>query len=116
MKDHLSVLIEGFQRKYPSLQIEIWNTHEDHIHLQMIIPPNIPVSDAVKHFKTFTSRHLKKEFHFIRNMYLEKDGIWSVGYFSSTLGLNDQMVKAYIENQEKKDVPEQQSFLEKLDL
>jgi putative transposase len=36
---------------------------------------------------------------------LEKDGIWSVGYFSSTIGLNEKQIKKYIEWQWKKEKP-----------
>jgi putative transposase len=36
---------------------------------------------------------------------MNKDGIWSVGYFSSTIWLNETTIKRYIENQWKKDIP-----------
>jgi len=36
-------------------------------------------------------------------MYLEKDGIWSVGYFVSSIGLNETQIKRYIEWQDKKE-------------
>ena len=32
-------------------------------------------------------------------------GIWSVGYFVSTIGLNEQTIERYIANQDKKDRP-----------
>ena len=81
------------------------NANDDHVHLQIEIPPNIAVSDAVSTLKSASSFHLKKKFKFIREMYLEKDGIWSVGYFSSTIGLNESQIKRYIDWQGKKDKP-----------
>ncbi len=93
-------------KKYPTLYIENMNTDEDHVHLQIEIPPNIAISDAVCKLKSVSSFCLKKKFKFIREMYLEKDGIWSVGYFSSTVGLNEAQIKRYIEWQGKKDVPQ----------
>lgn len=93
-------------KKYPTLWIETLNTDQDHVHLQMGIPPNIAVSDAVGKLKANSSRHLRLKFKFIRDIYLEKDGIWSVGYFSSTIGLNEARIKKYIEWQGKKDVPQ----------
>ena len=93
-------------KKYPTLWIEKMNTDEDHIHVQIEIPPNILVSDAVGKLKSLSSFHLKKKFKFIREMYLEKDGIWSVGYFSSTVGLNEAQVTRYIEWQGRKDKPQ----------
>ncbi|MFA6601939.1 MAG: IS200/IS605 family transposase [Candidatus Paceibacterota bacterium] len=93
-------------KKYPTLMIEALNTDEDHVHLQIEIPPNITVSDAVGRLKAASSRHLRERFKFIREIYLERDGIWSVGYFSSTVGLNETQVRRYIEWQGKKDIPQ----------
>ena len=92
-------------KKYPTLWIESMNTDQDHVHIQMEIPSNIAVSDAVSKLKSESSRHLRTKFKFIRNIYLEKDGIWSVGYFSSTVGLNEAQIRKYIAWQGKKDVP-----------
>jgi putative transposase len=93
-------------KKYPTLWIESMNTDEDHVHLQLEVPPNIAVSDAVGRLKAASSRYLRLRFKFIRDIYIEKDGIWSVGYFSSTIGLNEDQIKRYIEWQGKKDKPQ----------
>ena len=92
-------------KKYPTLFILEWNSDQDHVHLQMEIPPNIAVSDAVQKLKANSSIHLRRKFRFIRDIYLEKDGIWSVGYFSSTIGLNEAKIKKYIQWQGKAEVP-----------
>ncbi len=81
------------------------NTDLDHVHLMMEVPPNIAVSDAVGKLKVESSRWLRSKFKFIREIYLEKEGIWGVGYFSSTVGLNEVQIRKYIEWQGKKDVP-----------
>lgn len=92
-------------KKYPTLYIQVVNTDQDHVHLQIEIPPNIAVSDAVRALKAQSSFALQKRFKFIAQMYLEKDGIWSVGYFSSTNGLNDEKIRRYIEWQGKREQP-----------
>ena len=92
--------------KFPTLWIEELNTDDDHVHLQIEIPPNMAVSDVVGKLKSASSRHLRTKFKFIREIYIEKDGIWSVGYFSSTVGLDEAKVKRYIAWQSKKDVPQ----------
>ena len=92
-------------KKYPTLWIEKLNVNEDHVHIQIEISPNIAISDAVGKLKSTSSRFLRSKFKFIREIYLEKDGIWSVGYFSSTIGLNEAQVKRYIEWQGKTDKP-----------
>ena len=98
-------------KKYPTLFIHALNTDEDHVHVQMEIPPSIAISDAVQKLKGISSMALKKRFKFIRDMYLEKDGIWSVGYFVSSIGLNEEQIKRYIEWQNKKEVKPQTTSL-----
>jgi putative transposase len=93
-------------KKYPTLWIESMNTDQDHVHLQIEVPPNITISDAVGKLKAASSRFLRSKFKFIREIYIEKDGIWSVGYFSSTIGLNEQQIRRYIQWQDKKDKPQ----------
>ena len=101
----LKKILYATVKKYPTLWIENLNTDEDHVHMQIEIPSNITVSDAVGKLKAASSRYLRSKFKFIREIYLEKDGIWSVGYFSSTIGLNESQIKKYIEWQGKKDAP-----------
>ena len=91
------------RKKYPTLHLINMNTGQDHVHLQIEIPPNIAVCDAVGKLKANASGHLRRKFKYIRDIYLEKDGIWSVGYFSSTIGLNEAQIKRYIDFQSKHD-------------
>jgi len=96
-------------RRCPELHIEAVNVDDDHIHLQIEIPPNVPVARVVQELKMESSKHLKHKFKFIRRMYLT-GSIWSVGYFSSTIGLNEKVVKKYIEYQGAQDLPQQAGF------
>ena len=45
----------------------------------------------------------KQKFPFLKQMYWGTDGIWSDGYFVSTVGVNEQTIQRYIENQGKED-------------
>ena len=102
----LKKILYATVKKYPTLWIETLNTDEDHIHLQIEVPPNVTLSDTVSKLKSASSRYLRSKFKFIHEIYLEKDGIWSVGYFSSTIGINEKQIKKYIEWQGKKDMPQ----------
>ena len=93
-------------KKYPELHLTETNTDQDHVHIQIEIPPNVAISDAVQKLKGASSLHLKKKFKFIRDIYLDRDGIWSVGYFVSSNGLDEQIVKRYIQWQDKKEKPQ----------
>lgn len=103
VKTALKKSLYATTKKYPTLFIKALNTDQDHVHLQVEIPPNIAISDAVQKLKSASSMALRKEFKFIREMYLEKDGIWSVGYFVSSVGLNEEAIKRYIDWQDRKE-------------
>ena len=92
--------------KYPTLYLVAANTDRDHVHLQIEIPPTLPIASVVQKLKAATSFHLRKKFRIVKEMYLDKEGIWSVGYFVSSLGLNDEQIKKYIEWQDKSEVPQ----------
>ena len=89
-------------KEYPTLWIEKLATDEDHIHMQIEVPPNMPISAAVQVLKINSSIHLKKLFPFIRKMYID-GGIWSVGYYVSTVGLNETTIKKYLDEQGRLD-------------
>jgi len=76
----------------------------------MEIPPNISVSSVVQKIKAHTSPRLKKKFKFIREIYLE-ESVWSVGYFSSTIGLNEEQIRQYIQYQGRRDYSRQIRFV-----
>lgn len=93
-------------KKYPTLHIFAINTNRDHVHIQLEAPPNLTLASIIQKLKANSSMHLSRRFQFIKKIYLEKEGIWSVGYFVSSLGLNEAQIKKYIEWQDKHDVPQ----------
>jgi len=105
-------LVKSFSetmKLHPTLHLHTLNIDQDHVHLQIEIPPDIPVCEVVQLLKQNSSRTLKKRFAFIRRMYVE-NSIWSVGYFSSTIGLNEAQIRRYIEYQGKDEEPRPISF------
>ena len=93
-------------KKYPTLHIFAINTNRDHVHLQLEAPPSIIIASVVQKLKATSSFYLRKRFKFVREAYLEKEGIWSVGYFVSSVGLNENQLRRYIEWQDKREVPQ----------
>ena len=101
-KQELRKYLYQATKKYPTLHILAFNTSDDHVHIQIEIPPNLSIATVVQRLKSESSAILKKRFKFIRDIYLD-GSIWSVGYFVSTIGLNEEMIKKYIANQGRKD-------------
>jgi putative transposase len=105
-REPLSVSIKQTIEKYPTLYLVKVNVGGAHVHIQIEIPPNIPVCKAIQVLKQRSSIDLKKRFKYIRELYLE-GSIWSVGYFSSTIGLNEEIIKRYIDQQGEDDLSKQ---------
>jgi putative transposase len=87
----------------PEVEVIEMNHDKDHIHLLLSIPPKMRVSDVVRRIKSTTGRLLKRKFEYMRKAYWGVDGIWSDGYFVSTVGLNEEIIKRCIERQGAED-------------
>ena len=96
----------------PEIEILTINHDKDHIHLHLSIPPKIRVSDEVRTIKSISGRLLKKKFEYMRKAYWGIDGIWSDGYFVSTVGINEKIIARYIENQGIEDMGQTQLVLD----
>ena len=95
--------MEELTKHYPLIKIKTANHDKDHIHLLVSIPPTITVGKVVGLIKQNTARQLKQKFPFLKKVYWGTEAIWSEGYFVSTVGINDKVIRAYITNQGKKD-------------
>lgn len=107
VRDELRKSFADTAKKYPTLVIKAMNTNDDHVHLQIELPPTIAIADAVQKLKGASSIAIQKRFKFIKDMYIEWDGIWSVGYFVSSVGLDEANIERYIAWQGKQEVKPQ---------
>ena len=74
----------------------------DHIHLLLSIPPKYSVSYIMGYLKGKSAlmifdRHANLKYKFGNRHF------WSIGYYASTVGLNEATIKKYIREQEKAD-------------
>ena len=97
------VKLEEIRRIYPEVVIVEANTEADHLHVLVSIPPKMSVSDFVRILKSNTANGLKKRFEFLKKVYWGTESIWSIGFFVSTIGVNESVIRKYIEMQEKED-------------
>ena len=88
---------------YPLIQFKTINHDKDHMHLHLAILPTVAIGKVVGIIKKNTSRELKQKFPFLRQVYWGTEAVWSEGYFVSTVGVDETVIRAYIENQGKKD-------------
>ena len=74
----------------------------DHIHMCISIPPKYSVSHVIGYIKGKSAISIARRFMGkARNF--TGENFWAQGYFVSTVGLDEEMVREYIRNQEKED-------------
>ena len=95
--------LREISRHYPDVTVLEAKTDIDHVHILLSIPPRFALSKIVNLLKSNTGRALRAKFPFLNDVYWGDDGIWSGGYFASTVGLNEDMVRKYIEFQGRED-------------
>ena len=80
-------------------KVEEFNGETDHIHVLIEYPPKLSISQLVNSFKGVSSRRygqagFKKPYG--------KEALWSPSYFASSVGgAPIEVLKAYIQNQDK---------------
>ncbi len=75
----------------------------DHIHMLLSIPPKYSVSQVMGYLKGKSSLMIFDRHANLKYKYGNRN-FWAKGYFVSTVGLNDEVVREYIRNQEKEDM------------
>lgn len=98
VKTELVKSLYKVQKSYPTWYFHSINTDQDHVHLIIEIPPKDSLAFCVQRLKSCSSADLKRKFPFIKNMFSD-ESIWSVGYFVSTIGLNEDQIRKYVERQ-----------------
>lgn len=100
---YMETQLAEIRKYYPEIEFKKVNHDKDHIHMLVSIPPKMSVGSAIRIIKANTSRNMKLKFPFLKQVYWGTDGIWSEGYFASTVGVNEHIIHRYIENQGKED-------------
>lgn len=111
VQGYLLEVLSGLPEHRPDLIIKEVNTDEDHIHLVISIPPTVTVGSVVRLLKSNTARSLNQKFPHLRQAYWGTRSIWSAGYFVSTVGINEEVIRRYIEDQGKEDAGQNNLWL-----
>lgn len=110
--NYFAAIMKQIIEKLPDVVIITMNHDQNHIHIHLSIPPKKRVSDVVKVIKSISGRLLKKKFEYMRKAYWGVDGIWSDGYFVSTVGIDEKVIRNYVEQQGKEDMGQAQIALD----
>jgi len=94
------VIKSAITDRYPDVVMEELNVMEDHVHMVVVIPPKYGISKVVGDVKRDSSRGMRKRFEFLRR---GRDAMWSIGYFVSSVGLDEKRIRNYVTHQGKQD-------------
>jgi len=104
IESYLKIIFKEVRKHYPDIAYKEIGMDTDHVHLQAVIPPKYAVSKIVGVMKANTSTALKRKFNsFLSNVYYDDGGIWSQGYFASTVGLDEDTIQNYVRKQGRED-------------
>ncbi len=81
--------------------IEEGHMMPDHVHMLISIPPKYSVAHIVGFLKGKTALYVANKY--ARKRRYKGYHFWARGYFVSTTGYNEEVVRRYIQNQEKND-------------
>ncbi len=74
----------------------------DHVHMPLLIPPKYSVSHVVGYMKGKSAIYIARNYLGQKKNYSGMP-FWARGYFVSTVGADEALVRAYIRNQEQED-------------
>jgi putative transposase len=83
-------------------RVEEGHLMSDHVHMLLSIPPKYAVSAVVGFMKGKSAIHLARTYGERRQNFVGQH-FWARGFFVSTVGRDEEVIRAYIRNQEKED-------------
>jgi len=83
-------------------RIEEGHLMSDHVHMLIAIPPKYAVSQVVGYIKGKSTIHLARVYGERKRNFVGQH-FWARGYFVSTVGRDEKVIRAYIQQQERED-------------
>ena len=74
----------------------------DHVHMMIAIPPKYAVAQVVGYIKGKSAIHIARHFGERRRNFVGQH-FWARGYFVSTVGRDEEVIRRYIQRQENED-------------
>ena len=108
---YLEKVLRGLLRSMPGTKLETIGFDKDHVHMVMVIPPKYSVSDVVARMKSQSASILRKKFDWLEKVYWNENIVWSPGYFVSSVGVDEETIKHYVEYQGHQDSGQQLQLL-----
>ena len=83
-------------------QIEEGHMRPDHVHMMIAIPPKYAVSQVIGYIKGKSAIHLARVYGERKRNFVGQH-FWARGFFVSTVGRDETVIREYIKKQEEED-------------
>jgi putative transposase len=101
LRQHLGEVFRKLASQKES-RIEEGHLMPDHVHMMISIPPKHAVSQVIGFIEGKSAIHLARVYGERKRNFVGQH-FWARGYFVSTVGRDEQLIREYIRNQEKED-------------
>jgi len=101
LRQHLGEVFKALAQQKES-RVEEGHLMVDHVHMLLSIPPKYAVAQVVGFIKGKSAIHLARVYAERKKNFVGQN-FWARGYFVSTVGRDEQAIRAYIREQEKED-------------
>jgi putative transposase len=101
LRPHLGEVFKRLARCKES-RVEEGHLMPDHVHMLISIPPKYAVSQVVGYIKGKSAIHLARVYGERKRNFVGQH-FWARGYFVSTVGRDEEMIREYIRHQEEED-------------
>jgi len=85
------------------VQVEELNIQNDHVHLLCSVPPKLSISNYMGFLKGKTAIKVMRSYPKLKKKPYWGNHFWSRGYFVSTVGLDEELIRRYVKYQEKQE-------------
>jgi len=103
MCGYIRKLLFKLLRSMPGVEIETIGFDKDHLHMIVSIPPKYSISSVMGKLKSQSASQLRKAFPWLNKVYWNENIVWSQGYFVSSVGVDEETIRRYVEYQGRQD-------------
>ena len=100
LRKYLGKVFRELARQKES-EVEEGHLMPDHVHMLISIPPKYSVAQVVGYIKGKSAIHIARNFKGQRNV--RGHSFWARGYYVSTVGRAEEIIREYIRHQEEED-------------
>lgn len=86
-------------RSMPEVEIKQIGFDLDHLHMIITIPPKYSIAEVMGHLKGQSASRMRKFFPWLEKVYWRENVVWSTGYFVSSVGVDENVIRNYVNYQ-----------------